>query len=75
MVREGLMTIKSEKDPMRYVKYICAKCKAEDTGKYFEEEPISPAINCWQCGAGRGLDQAEMISSKRGMFAQPVAAA
>jgi len=56
---------------MKYIKYVCSVCGAEDTDKKFPEEVgYAPAINCWKCHAGRGVEVADMISGRRGMFPQ-----
>ena len=56
------------------ITYICAnsKCKAVDHDKKHVDDmsPVIPVINCWRCGAGRGMDQVDMIAQRRGMFAQ-----
>jgi Zn ribbon nucleic-acid-binding protein len=60
-------------DNIRRIKYRCSnpRCKAEDTNKLFENEPIAPVINCWQCGAGRGMAIEQMLGTKTGMFVMP----
>lgn len=63
-------------DSVMEVHYMCAQCGAEDTGRYFVGEPIdhvSPTINCWKCGAGRGLSMADGMKNRRGMFVCEVA--
>lgn len=54
------------------VTYICSKCKAVDHDKIRDGEMIAPAINCWKCGAGRGVELANMLQNRVGMFAQPI---
>lgn len=51
------------------VRYVCTnpRCRAEDFGKYFDHERIVPYINCWQCGAGRGMQPDQMIQMNQGM--------
>lgn len=53
---------------MKYVKYVCAQCNAEDVDKLFENEVAAPAINCWSCHAGQNRNIAEMIHGRMGMF-------
>lgn len=55
-------------DALRYVTYQCSACKAEDTNKYFPEEPNWSATTCWKCGAGKGKDLGGMLKSGHGMF-------
>lgn len=63
---------KAQSRTLRYVRYVCSNpsCGAEDQGKFYPEESIPPVINCWRCGAGRGMGVDDMIASRRGMFAQ-----
>jgi DNA replicative helicase MCM subunit Mcm2 (Cdc46/Mcm family) len=56
------------KEELKFVKYRCTKCGEEDTGKYYENEPISPVINCWKCHAGFQKDIDYMIQNRVGMF-------
>jgi transcription elongation factor Elf1 len=49
-------------------KFQCPKCKAEDIGRFFPNEPIPVVINCWKCHAGHGYKVAEMIQERAGMF-------
>jgi len=53
---------------IKYVKYQCGKCRADDVLKLFEGEPVPPAVNCWKCGAGRGMEPVDMIQTNKGMF-------
>lgn len=53
---------------VKKIKYACADCGAEDEGKFFEHEMIPFVINCWQCGAGQGIQNVqEMMRVKKGM--------
>lgn len=54
--------------PIRYVKYVCSECGAEDTDKLFENEQPAPAIDCWSCHAGHKLSIPEMLHRRKGMF-------
>lgn len=53
---------------MNETTYLCSKCKAED----HDRSPLTavpPAqLNCWKCGAGRGLDPSDMQARRVGMF-------
>jgi hypothetical protein len=57
---------------MTFTTYTCAKCKAED----HDRSPVGVAppavLNCWKCGAGRGLDPADMQARHIGMFPSEV---
>lgn len=50
------------------VHYKCLNCKAEDHDKLFFGESPVPALNCWNCGAGRKHPNAhEQLASRVGM--------
>lgn len=51
------------------VHYKCLKCGEMDSEKRLlnDSSPVSPIINCWNCGAGRGLDIPQMIQQRMGM--------
>ena len=53
---------------MRYIKYTCTSCHAEDTVALFSHEAVPPAINCWKCHAGRQKSTEEQIHHNIGMF-------
>jgi DNA-directed RNA polymerase subunit RPC12/RpoP len=55
-------------DGMREVKYVCAKCGAEDTVAYFSHETTTPVINCWKCHAGMKKSIQESLQFNEGMF-------
>ena len=55
---------------MRYVKYVCQECGAEDTDKYFPNEAIMPYVICWSCHSGTGKNLDQMHNSGFGMKAQ-----
>jgi DNA-directed RNA polymerase subunit RPC12/RpoP len=52
------------------VKFKCAQCGAEDSPKFFPNEAIPPAVNCWKCHAGYNKPIEEMLALKMGMFHQ-----
>lgn len=53
----------------REVPYRCIACGAEDKGTFFPEEQTPEAIQCWNCGAGRGTKSThEMFMMGKGMF-------
>lgn len=53
-------------------KYTCTTedCGAKDEVKRFEDlNPTFPhVLNCWKCGAGRGLKIPQMLQERVGMF-------
>jgi hypothetical protein len=53
---------------IRYVKYVCSSCGAEDTDKLFSHELQAPVINCWKCHAGFQKEVGQMLRSNTGMF-------
>ena len=57
------------------VHYRCAnpRCKAEDTDKRLASDasPMPGVVNCWKCGAGRGMDPTDMMAQRKGMFHVP----
>lgn len=62
---------KQEKqDGIRYQVYECQheECGALDRAKLFPTEEAPLAINCWQCGAGRGMQVPAMRQRGVGMF-------
>jgi len=52
---------------MTYVEYLCTKCKATDTNKYFENEAVWPVTTCWKCKAGQGSSVGQMLETGQGM--------
>jgi len=51
------------------VTYKCLRCKAEDHDKIMSTDTTPlPVLNCWSCGAGRGLDPSEMIAESKCMI-------
>jgi hypothetical protein len=55
---------------LKEVKFICTKCGAEDTGRFYPSETTPPAINCWKCHAGYQKSMEDMITRNIGMFPQ-----
>ena len=54
---------------VRYAKYKCEQCKAEDTDKIFSHEQPVPIINCWKCHAGLNIkNPAEQFAARKGMI-------
>ena len=47
--------------------YVCGSCKAEDHD-WGRCPPPPQMLNCWNCGAGRGLEPHDMILRHAGMF-------
>lgn len=57
---------------MRYVRYRCENCGAEDTDKLFPHEQPVPALNCWNCHKGRQYPNAvEQSMAQVGMLLVP----
>lgn len=57
---------------MRYVKYRCTECGAEDTDKLFPHEQPVPALSCWKCKAGRKYaNPVEQAMAQVGMLMVP----
>lgn len=57
---------------MRYVRYRCTECNAEDTDKLFPGEQPVPAINCWNCHAGmKYKNTVEQAMAQVGMLMLP----
>jgi hypothetical protein len=52
-------------DTTTITRYVCTKCKAEDSDRS-SHPPI--VLNCWNCKAGRGVEIQEMISQRIGMY-------
>lgn len=52
---------------IKYIKYQCAGCGAEDTYKLYPLM-IPVAFDCWRCGAGRGKDPQAMLETRSGML-------
>lgn len=51
------------------VQYRCTACNAEDKLKLLPDEHIPEAVQCWNCGAGRGTKSTmEMYHTGRAMF-------
>ena len=50
------------------VTYKCAKCGETDSPEFYPNEQAPPAINCWNCHSGYGLDLPKMIQDGKGMF-------
>lgn len=60
-----------KKEGIRYQVYECTnkECGALDRAKLFATEEAPLAINCWQCGAGRGMPNAGVMRQRGvGMF-------
>ena len=55
---------------MDVVRYRCSKqtCMAVDDVRVDHGIPEMPCINCWKCGAGRGLSIADQLEGRVGMF-------
>lgn len=54
---------------MKRIAYVCSKCSAEDSPRFFMDEPHAKAINCWKCGAGRNIQVvSDMLAANVGMF-------
>lgn len=58
----------AERTPLKKIVYKCAQCTAVDSCQYYPNEVITPAINCWKCGAGRGKNIEQMMVNTIGMF-------
>lgn len=58
----------TERTPLKKIVYKCVQCEAVDSCQYYPTEAISPAINCWKCGAGRGKSIEQMMLNSIGMF-------
>lgn len=48
-------------DQMKEVDYECQECGETDHGRFFPGEPIFPAIQCWSCKSGHGLDLPSLL--------------
>jgi len=61
---------------MKYIKYKCTECGAEDTDKLFPGEPAQPALNCWSCHAGLKYKNVhDQVMAQEGMLpVQPLSA-
>lgn len=53
---------------VKYIKYICTSCKAEDEVKLFSGCPTPMAINCHSCKAGQKMELQHMLQTRIGMF-------
>lgn len=54
---------------MKFQKYVCTECGAEDTPAFFPSEPILSCFNCYKCGAGRSYPNVlEQYQRHIGMF-------
>lgn len=48
--------------------YECKKCKAKDSDRGVPGLQPPVALNCWKCGAGKGMDIGSMLQAGAGMF-------
>lgn len=55
-------------DDVKYIKYKCEQCGAEDTDKRFLNEHVRPVINCHKCHAGFQQDIQTQLARRIGMF-------
>lgn len=54
---------------MKYIKYKCTECNAEDTDKVFPGERPEPCMNCWNCHAGQSIKTLhDQVMARIGMF-------
>lgn len=48
--------------------YRCTKCGNQDTDRSTDSTKAPAALNCWKCGAGRGMDLSSMLTTNTGMI-------
>lgn len=53
---------------IRYAKYKCTQCGAEDTDKVFDNESPVAVVNCWKCHAGLRVPIADQLEQRKGML-------